>query len=328
MGGRRLIIVLLPLALGACGSIPPAPRPFPESRTQVPPELDLALQEMPGSPTDWSELTRLTRERETLFGLFRQAHLFQRVGRPQRAKEVLERALGREELSGAERAVGLYRMVLALRELGDAEAAERSRRGALALEPGTLLRGRLEGLAEATVSEGNGAPPVEGLRIRSRKEWGATPTDLTLVEPMGSIARLTIHHSGFPCEEQTPAGVAGQIRSIQRTHKGHQWADMGYHFLIDPAGEIWEGRPLAFQGAHAGSPALNRGNIGICLLGDLSSMPAPKVQAGSLDRLVRHLVARHKIPASQILGHRDLKPTLCPGEHGYRLVLELRAALR
>jgi hypothetical protein len=50
--------------------------------------------------------------------------------------------------------------------------------------------------------------------------------------------------------------------------------DIGYHYIVDRSGAIWQGRRIRYQGAHARGSA-NNGNIGIVLLG-ISRTSSPR----------------------------------------------------
>jgi len=142
---------------------------------------------------------------------------------------------------------------------------------------------------------------------------------------MGSPSRITVHHSAEPLLSTRLAATRSEVRRLQGIHQDHKnWADIGYHFLIDRAGRIVEGRSMEIQGAHAGNSSLNAGNIGICLLGNFSPQPdrgpdyatAQKPTAEqfqSLDTLLSSLRDEYSIPASAVFGHGELKQTECPG---------------
>ena len=128
---------------------------------------------------------------------------------------------------------------------------------------------------------------------------------------------------------ESRGAVADEIRLIQRTHQNdRQWADIGYHFVIDHGGHVWEGRPLEIQGAHAGNFELNRGNVGIVLLGNFDEQELDDGQERALRTLLLYLMERYRIDPSAIHTHRELKTTACPGHHLQHAVDELRDRLR
>jgi hypothetical protein len=161
--------------------------------------------------------------------------------------------------------------------------------------------------------------PVPGLDILGREAWHPAATIARRLDPVGGpYTRITVHHSARTVPEEigrpTPQNVAHAIQDIQRVHmRDKGCGDIGYHFLIDPEGRIWQGRSLQYQGAHAfGSN--NVGNIGICLFGNFNvERPDPRALA-ALERLTDALCERHHIARSQVFGHRQMRGTECPGD--------------
>lgn len=185
------------------------------------------------------------------------------------------------------------------------------------LEPGTVLRipGGIDlGPPPEPVAEIVPAPlkPKPGtMRYRPRQAWGAPPVSNHLADPMGRIFRLTVHHTGL--DEHQHANGRELLARIANQHRSRGWAAIGYHFVIDGEGHLWEGRPLAYQGAHAGGDN-NIGNIGVVVAGDFSHHPPSPAQLAALDYCVDTLCQHFHIPLNQVVGHRDLKATDCPGE--------------
>jgi len=165
------------------------------------------------------------------------------------------------------------------------------------------------------------APPVgpHPPRLITRASWGALPGRTAKMDRnVGAWQRITVHHSADYNGERAEQGAKESVqavRSIQRFHmQGNRWGDIGYHFLIDPQGRVYEGRSLNWQGAHAGDPARNRRNIGICVLGDYSNGAPPAAAVEALAGLIDWLLDKHSIARNQIYGHLELKSgTACPG---------------
>lgn len=163
------------------------------------------------------------------------------------------------------------------------------------------------------------APPTHTPEhVLTRSAWGARPALAARLEPVGgSWRRITVHHS-----DEVPGvfldGSLDQSRTalqkIQRYHQDQNgWGDIGYHYLIDPEGRVFEGRPLAWQGAHAGGTN-NVQNLGICVLGNFhDALPTPRALA-SLERMLEETRQAHGIPRREVHVHRDYKDTLCPGD--------------
>lgn len=157
---------------------------------------------------------------------------------------------------------------------------------------------------------------------RARKEWGAAPA----VEGTGSLGfprMITVHHSGggvFSALEERPASLA--IKGIQKTHMSVKgWDDIGYHYIVDPAGRVWEGRHLDRIGAHAGSRKLNTGNIGLLLLGNFDLQEPSPQQLARLGILLDKLRQCFGISTAEVYTHNAVRtreglgPTACPGRH-------------
>lgn len=155
--------------------------------------------------------------------------------------------------------------------------------------------------------------------VVTRSQWGAMQPVTSRLNPVGGpYSRITIHHSA-EIPGITLNGAYGNsveaLRKIQHHHiKGQGWGDVGYHYLIDSSGRVFEGRDDRYQGAHAGGN-MNVRNLGICLLGDYSGhTPSPEALA-SLEHLIEEYRIRDSIARSNVLTHGDLKNTECPGRH-------------
>lgn len=166
----------------------------------------------------------------------------------------------------------------------------------------------------------------------ARQEWGASAPRTKGMVPMRQVERITLHHSAMTAHPETLGRTGDIVRSIQKNHmQDRGWSDIGYHYIIDREGRVWDGRKVDWQGAHAGNPTSNRGNVGICLLGNFVSssdgqQPSPE-QLAAMEALVYDLCQRYRIPASRILTHREIKPTACPGGRLQAAVEHLRSAM-
>lgn len=174
--------------------------------------------------------------------------------------------------------------------------------------------------------------PNAVVSVQSRASWRPMEPNRTNLEPMGTPSRLTIHHSALYFRDTRPSTCIAQIQVIQRDHmRNRNYGDIGYHFLIDPSGRIWEGRDLRFQGAHA-SGANNVRNIGVCLLGNFmrgsaGHGPTP-MQVAAMRELVTAMMQRYGFGAEGLHVHNDFKPTECPGPLLEPIVADLARDLR
>lgn len=119
--------------------------------------------------------------------------------------------------------------------------------------------------------------------------------------------RITVHCSA------SQNGQRVDIDTIDKWHRQRGFASVGYHFVIQPDGEVQRGRALNEQGAHVEGD--NEGNVGICLIG------TDKFTFKQLDSLryyidgVRQI---HDIPAHEIYTHAQFASAIkqgktCPG---------------
>lgn len=167
------------------------------------------------------------------------------------------------------------------------------------------------------------ASDTEKPAVRDREAWGAEPAE----RPYESMlpVRISVHHTGAaqPVSEED---AVQELRIIQRYHqKGRGWIDIGYHFLIDGAGRIWQGRPEGAVGAHVRNK--NEGNVGVSLMGSFhppKDMKPTAEQMRSLFLLARWLVAAYAIDPQTIRGHRDQQATDCPGDTLYARMDDIR----
>lgn len=177
---------------------------------------------------------------------------------------------------------------------------------------------RAQRLADGEAVVAAGGP----IGLISRTRWGAAPgVPSRMTRTPQNWSRITVHHTANSSGSLRGASVhtvASVLRTIQRQHMTERsplWGDIGYHYLIDPDGRIYEGRRLEYQGAHAGDHSKNQGNIGVCLLGHFEvEHPSPKA-LGALAALLDDLRGRYRIPTSQVFGHSHFKTTACPGQH-------------
>nr|CAD7454711.1 unnamed protein product [Timema tahoe] len=155
----------------------------------------------------------------------------------------------------------------------------------------------------------------------SRAEWGArTPA----VEPqplaVSPVPYAVVHHGGTKeyCHNQNTCSAI--VRSYQNYHidtKG--WNDIGYSFVIGEDGHVYEGRGWDFVGAHA--PGYNTQSIGICVIGDFSDRLPNEEALTTLSDLISCGVDIGKIGEGyHVIGHRQARDTLCPGDTLYKWV--------
>ena len=156
-----------------------------------------------------------------------------------------------------------------------------------------------------------------------RTSWTKGKTISAMADPMRRISRITVHHDAIsPLPSGTYADSVRRLTTIRRGHLNNRWADIGYHYAIDPAGRVWQARPLAFQGAHVKDN--NPGNIGIVVFGNYEkSRPSPKA-LNTLNNLIAHEMRRFNIPLTRVYTHQELRSTACPGKHLQSQMIQFR----
>lgn len=158
------------------------------------------------------------------------------------------------------------------------------------------------------------------VEVISKEGWGAVdPGPFRAHRPV----RLTYHHAASASSD--PAGALERIREYQRFHQGAGWPDVAYHFLVDQAGRIYEGRPVGAVG-DTFTEYDPTGHFLVCLDGnfDVDVPSAPSIDA--LTQILAWAAQRFAITPQSLTGHRDHSPeTTCPGEHAYRMRDEIAA---
>ncbi|MFI9341660.1 peptidoglycan recognition protein [Streptomyces sp. NPDC052773] len=202
----------------------------------------------------------------------------------------------------------------------------------------------LSALGAAELTADQRAKPKIGPRpaIVTRRGWGADESlrEKTFIYTK-KVKAAFVHHSatgnGYTCS-QAPS----VIRGIYRYHvKSMGWRDIGYNFVVDKCGNIYEGRAggvaKPVMGAH--TLGFNSNSMGIAVLGTFSSAKPTKATVKALGRLTAWKLGLHganprgktylksgggnlyakgkNVRLNVISGHRDGFPTECPGRKLY-----------
>jgi hypothetical protein len=172
------------------------------------------------------------------------------------------------------------------------------------------------GAATSLALAQSGAAP----EIVPRSAWGAMPARTEMMKPQ-TPREIVIHHTSV--KQQPKLSLERKLRGLQGfsqnpgTVNGRPkvaWGDMPYHFYIDSAGRIGEGRDVDYAGdTNTKYSTANR--IQIVLEGHFDKQEPSPAQLQSLDRLVVWLVRKYRVPAGKISGHNDHVSTDCPGKH-------------
>jgi len=161
--------------------------------------------------------------------------------------------------------------------------------------------------------------------IIPRNAWASEPPAPRHMDPMAPVRRLTFHHSAIRFDNTSTNAIAAHIDAIRRAHRNRPtpFGDIGYHYIIDPAGRVWQGRSLTYQGAHVGGQ--NLANLGICVLGNFETQQPNADQELAIGRFLTQQMAQYRVPHTRVYTHRELAPTACPGRFLQPRLADIRA---
>ncbi len=190
--------------------------------------------------------------------------------------------------------------------------------------------------ARVRVRSAPGAGAAERPPIGDRGSWGARgPKGPASYAP--NVKMAFVHHTAGS-NAYGADDVPRILRSDQAYHMDVRgWNDIGYNFLVDRFGRIWEGRAggtdNAVIGAHA--EGYNTGSTGVAVLGTFTSAEVPGAAVNAVSRLLGWKLAIHGVDPEgrngefhNVAGHRDSKATDCPGARLYDRLPEIRSAAR
>lgn len=177
-------------------------------------------------------------------------------------------------------------------------------------------------------------------KIVTRKQWGADPRlgDQCWDPVYGDSAQMVFIHHTVNSNDYAPSDGAAIMQSILAYHtQSRGWCDIGYNFLVDRYGTIYEGRRggmrLPVRGSHAGD--YNVDTVGISLIGNFDIARPTRPMKNALVRLVGWRLGTSYMPVqgqttvngkrfNRISGHRDAMSTTCPGRYAYAFLPTLR----
>ena len=195
-------------------------------------------------------------------------------------------------------------------------------------------------LPAATTANGLPVP------VTTRAEWGANASYMTWDPEYASAGHVVVHHTAGT-NNYSAEQSASIVRGIYYYHAVTlDWGDIGYNFLIDKFGTVFEGRSGSLAapggrmsvGAHA--RGVNTGTMGLSMMGDYSSVSPSEAQLSSVGKMAGWFLRRAGISDAngwaglhvwtteryqagstvsmpRILAHRDVGYTSCPGDVGY-----------
>ncbi|SDD82402.1 N-acetylmuramoyl-L-alanine amidase [Sanguibacter gelidistatuariae] len=189
--------------------------------------------------------------------------------------------------------------------------------------------------------------------IVTRAVWGASQPVCTADHASSTLA-AAVHHTAST-NSYTAAQVPALLRGFAAYHMlpeaqgGRGWCDIGYNFLVDKFGTIYEGRAASIDepivGVHTGG--FNSRTIGVAAIGNYQDAVPSAALAESISQIIAWKFAQNGILAntsvtmisgggaskypegaavtfSTIYGHRDAQYTSCPGQYLYAALGDIR----
>lgn len=174
--------------------------------------------------------------------------------------------------------------------------------------------------------------------IQDRDDWCPAGNCNPVNSPtFTAVSHLVVHHSATP---NTASDWAAVVRSFWDFHVNtNGWDDIGYNYLVDPNGIIYEGRGNDVQGAHFSGA--NGGTMGVCVIGNFTEITPTQAAKDGLREILAWKACDRNIDPQEsslhnssnlnlnhICGHRDGPlPTACPGDMFYPQLPEIRDAV-
>jgi len=157
--------------------------------------------------------------------------------------------------------------------------------------------------------------PIREIIIYPRSAWSAAdPKPFKQHVP----ERITIHHEGTKFEKNDDAPK--HIKNVQTWGMGkdRNWIDIPYHFLIDPNGNIYEGRNIFTVGETA-TEYDPKGHLLITCMGNFEEQEVSEEQLHALIGLITYCCDKYQISPGTIASHKDYSnQTVCPGINLYK----------
>jgi hypothetical protein len=209
-------------------------------------------------------------------------------------------------------------------------------------EAATALRGAANTAVLATVgsavawAQGASGPPA----IVPREAWAGDDCNPREAPSMGKVDMAFVHHT-VSTNDYSADESGAVILAMCRYHRNSlEWNDIGYNFLVDRWGKVYEGRAGGIDKPVIGAQTqgFNSVSTGVAAIGTYTSATPPPAQVSAIASLLAWKLPAHGVPTTgtttvrslggssnrfasgaqatfqRIAGHRDAGKTLCPGD--------------
>jgi hypothetical protein len=144
---------------------------------------------------------------------------------------------------------------------------------------------------------------------------------------------LAVHHTATSADLDNPRQAVRNIQYYHAVRRG--WGDIGYNYVIDQQGNIYEGRDGGTDVIGGHSREINKVSVGISLLGNYQEKDVPEAALKSLAKLLNSLADQYNLDVKDydqyegrsypvLGGHSDYSATSCPGIYGKSFLPILR----
>ena len=146
---------------------------------------------------------------------------------------------------------------------------------------------------------------------------------------------IVVHHTAISTVGDNRSGVE-KMRALYNYHANvRNWGDVGYHYIIDDRGQIFEGRSGGATVVAAHVLCHNIGAIGIAMMGNFQDQQPNQAQLQSLKWLTTNVARENNIDVdarvnfrdkyvSTIATHGELASTSCPGTQVKGVISQIR----
>jgi flagellar hook assembly protein FlgD len=231
--------------------------------------------------------------------------------------------------------------VVALNSTEDAD------RGAVVLGVVRRTAAAVAGLALAPAADAMTTKPA----IVTRAGWGADESYRSGSPSFAPVKMVFVHHTDSG-NAYSRAEAPAIVRAVYAYHtRSLHWSDVGYNFLIDRYGTVYEGRYGGVTNGAIGAQVLgfNTGSCGVSVIGTFTKATPPAAAVNALEHLLAWKLDVHHVDAEgratlvcgygqkfatgqtvtfpAIAGHRDANFTDCPGGKLYSRLPAIRKAV-
>jgi len=180
-------------------------------------------------------------------------------------------------------------------------------------------------------------------QIASTQNTTAFGEDLTWpIQTTSNVEKFAVHHTDTEIRDVTGDGFVNSedyraiVRSIYQYHtKTRGWGDIGYNYLIDPLGNIYEGRSGGDKSIGAHALCFNPESIGIAMIGNYENEPVSEAAFEAVSQLIGQKSKLYNIDPlasgefrglylDNVYAHKDVRATSCPGEALYSQLDHIR----